>query len=211
MAGNVQYAMQWLLKRGYQPHQAAALVGHGVQESGLRTDAVGDNGTARGVFQWRGDRLSGLYDFARSTGQDPNALDTQLGWLDRELNTTEKRAGDALRAAPDVASAVRAGMMYERPAGYSAANPEAGHGWANRLGKAQELAGVAPAPGATPAMADASAPLSAAFVPPPAVPPALDLGAMFAVQGSNAAQARASLAAAEQQRRQALLGGGLFA
>lgn len=203
MADSATYAMQWLQKRGYLPHQAAAMVGHGIQESGLRTDAVGDNGTAKGVFQWRGDRLAGLHSFAKASGQDPNSLDTQLGYMDHELNTTEKRAGDALRASTDVRGATRAGMMYERPAGYTSANPEAGHGWANRFGEASRLAGVpvdtsaAPAamlrPSALPA---APAPLAAAFMP-------------VAEQDDEIARARAVAVAREQEQRRALLGGGL--
>ncbi|MGO3933460.1 phage tail tip lysozyme [Rhodopseudomonas pseudopalustris] len=213
MADSVQYAMQWLLKRGYQPHQAAALVGHGIQESGLRTDAVGDNGTAKGVFQWRGDRLSGLYNFARETGQDANSLDTQLGYLDRELNTTEKRAGDALRASTDVRSATRAGMMYERPAGYTAANPEAGHGWANRFGKAQELFGGAPAVTAdAPASRLLATPAATVWgAPPAAVMSASPFDNLAAAFAGSANREQAEAQAADQQRRKALLGGGLGA
>jgi hypothetical protein len=128
MADNTAYAMNWLLKHGYAQHQAAAMVGHGVQESGLNTGATGDNGTAKGIFQWRGDRLAGLHSFAAASGSDPNNIDTQLGFMDHELNTTERKAGDALRASTDVRGATRAGMMFERPQGYTADNPEAGHG-----------------------------------------------------------------------------------
>lgn len=207
MADNAAYAMNWLLKKGYLPHQAAAMVGHGMQESGLRTDVVGDNGTAKGAFQWRGDRLQGLYSYAKSTGQDVNSLDTQLGYMDHELNTTEKRAGDALRASTDVRGATRAGMMFERPAGYTAANPEAGHGWANRFGLASKLAGVpidpnaAPVPttGPAPAMLQAAplmaqTPIAAAFMPAP--------------QEDEIAKRRAMAVAQEEERRRALLGGG---
>jgi hypothetical protein len=196
------YAMQWLLKKGYAQHQAAAMVGHGVQESGLRPDAVGDNGTARGAFQWRGDRLAGLYSFAKATGQDPNSLDAQLGYMDHELNTTEKRAGDALRASTNVRDATRAGMMFERPAGYTAANPEAGHGWANRFGEASRLAGV-------PVEASA-APLSPATLQPSVLPGRPSpIAAVFAPPvDDETARKRAVAAAQEQAQRQALLGGG---
>jgi hypothetical protein len=143
MVDSATYALNWLRKNGYGEPQAAAMVGHGVQESGFNPTARGDNGTAFGAFQWRGSRLAGLYDFAKSTGQDPNSLDTQLGYMDRELHTTEKGAGDALFGATNVRDAVRAGMNYERPAGWTTANPEAGHGWANRYGKAAEVDGRA--------------------------------------------------------------------
>ncbi|MDI1263855.1 MAG: phage tail tip lysozyme [bacterium] len=205
MADNAAYAMNWLLKKGYAQHQAAAMVGHGVQESGLNPTARGDNGTAFGAFQWRGPRLAGLYNFAAETGADPHSLDTQLGYMDREMNTTEKRAGDALRGSTDVRGATRAGMMFERPAGYTSDNPEAGHGWANRFGKASELAGVPAAPGPAVAPAGMLQPstmpgqpegLAAAFMPPEA--PVAD----------EFARRQAVAAAQDMERRKALLGGG---
>lgn len=202
MADNTAYALAWLQKKGYAPHQAAAMVGHGMQESGLRTDATGDNGTAKGIFQWRGDRLAGLHSFAAASGQDPNSLDAQLGYMDHELNTTERRAGDALRASTDVRGATRAGMMFERPAGYTADNPEAGHGWANRFGEASRLAGAPADTSATPAamlrpsvLPEAPAPLAAAFLP-------------VGVADDDIARKRAVAAAQEHQQRAALLGGG---
>lgn len=201
MADNAAYALDWLRKRGYAPHQAAAMVGHGMQESGLRTDAVGDNGTAKGIFQWRGPRLAGLHSFAAASGQDPNSIDTQLGYMDHELNTTERRAGDALRASTDVRGATRAGMMFERPAGYTADNPEAGHGWANRFGEASRLAGMPVDASAAPTamlrpsvLPAAPAPLAAAFLP-------------VGVADDEIARRRAVEAAREQQQRAALLGG----
>lgn len=201
MADNATYAMQWLQKRGYLPHQAAAMVGHGVQESGLRTDAVGDNGTAKGIFQWRGDRLAGLHSFARAAGQDPNSIDTQLAYMDHELNTTERKAGDALRASTDVRGATRAGMMFERPAGYTPDSPEAGHGWANRFGEASRLAGTPVDAAAAPA-----AMLRPSVLPGP--PTGLAAAFMPAEPGDEVARARAVAVAKEQEQRRALLGGG---
>lgn len=140
-----KYALDWLRSKGYAPHAAAAIVGHGIQESGLKPNgAVGDNGTAFGMFQWRGPRAQALQQYAGQRGLDWKTMDAQLSFLDHELNTTEKRAGDALRGAADVRGATRAMMDFERPAGYTPANPEAGHGWDNRLGNAFRLAGVTP-------------------------------------------------------------------
>lgn len=206
MPDSVAYAMQWLTKHGYAQPQAAAMVGHGVQESGLNPTATGDNGTAYGAFQWRGSRLAGLYDFARTKGQDPAALDTQLGYMDHELHTTERGAGDALFGASNVRDAARAGMAYERPAGYTAANPEAGHGWANRYGKAAELIGETPAagipatPGITPGMIQPSV--------MPAAPEGLATAFVKPVDDEFARQ-RAVAAAKDEERRRALLSGGM--
>lgn len=137
---NADYAFNWLVNRGYAPHQAAGIVGNLTQESNVRPDGVvGDNGTAFGIAQWRGPRLAGLQSYAQNNGQDWRSLDAQLGFLDHELNTTEKGAGDALRASPDVRSATRAVIGFERPQGYTTENPEGGHGWANRFNVAQSL------------------------------------------------------------------------
>lgn len=100
MANNTDYAMNWLLKHGYVQHQAAAMVGHGTQESGLDPAASNDKEGAKGIFQWRNDRLAGLHSFAAATGKDPNALDTQLGFMDHELNTTERLPTFRARPGP---------------------------------------------------------------------------------------------------------------
>jgi hypothetical protein len=202
MADNTAYAMNWMQKHGYTVPQAAAMVGHGTQESGLDPNAVGDNGTAKGVFQWRGDRLAGLQSYAKSAGLDPNHIDTQLGFMDHELNTTELKAGNALRAATNVNDATRAGMAYERPQGYTPADPTAGSGWSNRLGEAQRLAGMPADPAG--AAAGPAAQLQPSVLP--AAPSAL--AAAFVTPPDNeAARQQAVLAAQTQQKRQALLGG----
>lgn len=204
MADNTAYAMQWMQKHGYTVPQAAAMVGHATQESGVQPNGPrGDNGTAAGMFQWRGDRLAGLHSFAAASGLDPNHIDTQLGYMDHELNTTERKAGDALRASTTVADATRAGMAYERPQGYTAATPEAGHGWANRLGEAQRLAGVPIDPSAAPAIGPAM--LRQAVLP--SAPSAL-ASAFVAPPDNEEIRQRAVAAAQDQEKRKALLGGG---
>lgn len=179
---NADFAFNWLVQRGYAPHQAAAIVGNLTQESNVRPDGVvGDNGTAFGVAQWRGDRFAGLQRYAQQQGTDWRDLGTQLGYLDHELNTTEKSAGEALRAAPDVRSATRAFIGFERPQGWTAANPEAGHGWQNRFAVAQKYAGGAPA--GTPAP---TSPYSPPAMPAAPTAPASDsLGSALALLGDE--------------------------
>jgi hypothetical protein len=142
MADSVAYAMNWLTKHGYAQPQAAAMVGHGVQESGLNPNARATTGRPTAPSSGAARAWPASTTSPATKGQDPAALDTQLGYMDHELHTSERGAGDALFGATNVRDAARAGMAYERPAGYTAANPEAGHGWANRYGKAAELAGV---------------------------------------------------------------------
>jgi Phage tail lysozyme len=205
VADNTAYAMDWMQKHGYTLPQAAAMVGHATQESGVTTSATGDNGTAKGLFQWRGDRLAGLQSFAQASGLDPNSIDTQLGYMDHELNTTERKAGDALRAATNVTDATRAGMAYERPQGYTAATPEAASGWANRLGEAQRLAGVPADPTAAPAAINPAAVLQPAILPSA---PSQLAQAFVTPPDNEAIRQRAVAAAQDQERRKALLGGG---
>lgn len=135
-------ARNYFIDQGYSPAQAAGIVGNLIQESGLRTTPVGDNGTAFGVAQWRGDRYTGLQNFARERGLNFNDLNTQLAYVNHELNTTESRAGNLLRNAQNVRDATAAMISYERPQGWSWDNPVAGHGWNNRLSHATRLAGL---------------------------------------------------------------------
>lgn len=142
-AGNQQaaYARDYLMqKHGMSPIAAAAIAGHGMQESGFNLDAVGDSGSAFGALQWRGDRLANLRNFARSRGADWRNLDTQLDFAVHELGTSETTAGNALASATTLDEAVAAFMHFERPQGYTADNPRGGHAFANRLAFAQGLA-----------------------------------------------------------------------
>lgn len=167
---NADYAFNWLVNRGYAPHQAAGIVGNLTQESNVQpSGVVGDHGTAFGIAQWRGPRLAGLQQFAKQNGQDWQSLDAQLGYLDHELKTTEKGAGDALRASPDVRAATRAVIGFERPQGYTAENPEAGHGWANRYGVAQTFVNAGAGQSAAPPQStpqQAAIPGGAPYSPP---------------------------------------------
>ncbi|QFS98890.1 hypothetical protein FIV06_15790 [Labrenzia sp. THAF191b] len=130
-------------KHGLQPHQAAAIAGHGMQESGFNLKAVGDNGTAHGAFQHRGDRLVNGKRYAASSGRSWDSLEAQLDFVMHELATSESYAGNALRAATNLDEAVAAFMHFERPAGYTRANPTAGHGYTSRLAYAKGLSGIA--------------------------------------------------------------------
>jgi hypothetical protein len=123
----LNYAFEYWLKKGYAPHQAAALAGQAQWESGGNPTAVGDSGTAFGSFQWRGDRRQRLNATA-----DPKSIPGQLDFANWELSNTEKGAGDALRNAKDYTEATNAVLGYLRPQGYTAKNPAGSHGYADR-------------------------------------------------------------------------------
>lgn len=139
--GRANFAGDNFAEFGFAPHMSAGIVGNLIQESGMNPNAVGDNGTAFGIAQWRGERYEALKRFAASRGKPWNDLQTQIAFINHELNTTEKASGDRLRAARTVEEATAAFIGYERPLGYTAANPRGGHGWNNRLAAAQTFAG----------------------------------------------------------------------
>lgn len=97
--------VQALIARGYQPHQAAALAGHFLQESGGNPSALNEKEGAFGISQWRLDRRANLENFAKARGTDPSDINTQLDFVGHELNGPEKKAGTTFLSAPDLPSA----------------------------------------------------------------------------------------------------------
>jgi hypothetical protein len=136
-----QQAMAFYMQKGYTKEQAAGIVGNLIGESNLNTGAVGDSGTAEGIAQWRGERLNRLKRFAASRGKDYKDFETQLDFVDLELQNNEKAAYQALKSAKTVDEATAAFIGYERPKGWTAANPRGGHNYKGRLGYAAAMAG----------------------------------------------------------------------
>ncbi|WP_172746173.1 phage tail tip lysozyme [Neorhizobium sp. T7_12] len=132
-----------------KPHQAAGIVGNLFQESTMnpmaRNPGDGHDGSdSIGQGQWNGDRAKALKSFAAERGTDFTDRDTQLDFVMHEMQGPEKYSYDRLMSAQNEHDAAAAMIGYERPQGYSRANPTAGHGWDNRLGVAQELLGRTP-------------------------------------------------------------------
>lgn len=102
---------------GLAPHQAAGLVGNLQNESGQGLTpwgVSGDNGTAQGTAQWRGDRLDALKHAFPDSYQTPQA---QQAFMRQEFLGPENKAYQALQAAgspEEAASAVN--HLYERSA-----------------------------------------------------------------------------------------------
>jgi hypothetical protein len=146
---NAAFAVNFLQEKGWTPHAAVGVVGNLIQESGpnLNTRAVHDGGTGIGIAGFRDPkpgqgRKTNLMNFARQNELDPFDLRTQLSFVDHELRTSEAGVGARLRAARNAEEAARAGISYFRPAGWTANNPTAGHGWNNRLRNAVTLSGA---------------------------------------------------------------------
>jgi hypothetical protein len=101
---------------------------------------VHDNNTGLGIAGHRLERLDALRAFAKAKGTAPNDFQTQLEFIDQELNSTESKAGEAVRAATTPQQAAAAFIHFERPLGYDPANVAAAHGY-GEPGSAGDAAG----------------------------------------------------------------------
>ena len=137
--------------RGWSPVQSAALASTIVNESSGNTAARNrgdgrDGSDSIGTMQWNGPRAVALQQFAAQRGQDWRNRQTQLEFVDAELRgqvagSNESRWGNMLARANDPLSAARAAISYVRPAGWSAANPDAGHNFGRRLATTRSIFG----------------------------------------------------------------------
>ena len=109
---------------GFDKIQRAAMLGRNAVETGHFDPNVlsglrrGDEGTAVGLGQWRGDRIIGVNNFAKSIGESVKDPVTQAAALVNELKTRETSAYRDLRNANNVAEAMAAMNKFERPRGY---------------------------------------------------------------------------------------------
>lgn len=105
---------------GLAPHQAAGLVGNLQNESGPDVQPwgpTGDNGSAWGTAQWRGDRLDNLKSFAADNGYDHRTVEAQQAFMRHEFDTSENSSYKALQASKTPEEAATAvNTQYERSA-----------------------------------------------------------------------------------------------
>ncbi|RVG08534.1 hypothetical protein CN234_17275 [Sinorhizobium meliloti] len=149
--GNVGRAYQRLISKGWAPHQAAGIVGNLTAESGasLNTSARNpgdgsDGSDSVGLAQWNGSRAKALKAFAAARGTDWTDFDTQVDFIDHELRTSERSAGENLARATNAEEAAAAFTGYERPAGWSPSNARGSHNWSGRRDAALRIAGENP-------------------------------------------------------------------
>lgn len=112
-----KYAYDSFTAKGWTPEQSAGIIGSLAGETGtLNPDQKHDGGIGLGIAGWNKERLTGLKAFAKERGADFKDVDTQLAFVDHELRTTEKAAGDRIRQAstPEEAAAIFT-HLYERP------------------------------------------------------------------------------------------------
>jgi hypothetical protein len=84
---NAKQIHAWLITQGLSHNGATGVVGNLIQESGLRTGAVGDNGTSFGIAQWHKGRGDALKKFAASKGLAYTDLEAQKMFLMKEMKT----------------------------------------------------------------------------------------------------------------------------
>lgn len=210
MTPQMQYAYKYALDQGYAPHQAAAWAARLAVESGtqLNPTVKGDGGAAYGIAQWHPDRWAKVSSWMQSQGMDPNSREAQLKAALWEKANSEKFAGDALRSAQDLPQAMSAMMHYERPQGYTRANPSGGLGWNTGMKYAAGLLGVDPAtlptsdPAASYTATGEDSPGRTASFPQPAAAPAGNSMASLGGMGMKILQSQDEEVAMQRRRAQ---------
>lgn len=112
-----QYAkniiLNYFIGKGLTPNQAKGIYGNLMQESGGNINALSKDGNnSFGIAQWTGSRKAKLFN---KYGVNPSLQD-QLDFMWEELNTSEKKALNALMATSTVEDATKSFMSeFERP------------------------------------------------------------------------------------------------
>ncbi|NUS44115.1 MAG: hypothetical protein HOQ24_10560 [Mycobacteriaceae bacterium] len=113
--------------------QAAGIVANAKFESGFSVSATGDNGTAKGIFQWRFGRQDALRAFASQPGESLGDWRTHLDYMAKELRGgSYDAANNAVNANKTDAGQVAADFdhLYEKSSGSTTASRRA---YANKL------------------------------------------------------------------------------
>jgi len=107
----------YFTQHGFSPAQASGILGNIQTESSFRTNAHNAAEGAIGLCQWEGGRRTALESFAAHEGKPVTDWHVQADFIMHELNTTEKGAFAAIKAAqtPDQA-ALAFQSKYERSA-----------------------------------------------------------------------------------------------
>ncbi|MBZ4022200.1 hypothetical protein CKO11_06985 [Rhodobacter sp. TJ_12] len=126
---------QFFTNKGLQPHQIAGIMGNVSRESSFDPTNVGDFGQAFGLFQ-HNDRKGALFDFIGGQSNLGN-VNAQLEFAWHELMTSESGPMKRLLASTNVRDATAAFAGFERPKGYTLANPAGADGWQQRLAAAE--------------------------------------------------------------------------
>ncbi len=117
LKGDAKQGMKILMDKGWSREAAAGIMGNLVQESGLNVRAHNKKEDAQGIAQWRDSRLR---DFEKKFGKSmlEATFAEQMEFVDYELRTSHRNAGDALKNAKTAEEAAYiVDAMYEKSAG----------------------------------------------------------------------------------------------
>ena len=120
---NAERVYRFFVNYGFTSEQAAGMVGNFAAESGVNIDPQAFNpndvgAESFGIAQWRASRYDDLRNWASETGQDYNTLETQLGFVVHEFETTERSALARIRSTNSSSDAARViDQYYERSDG----------------------------------------------------------------------------------------------
>ena len=106
-----KFVQDQLVRRGFTPEQMAAVMGSIRQESGFNPYAKEQDGTGLGLFQWSFGRRNKVPGFTGNWQQD---ITNQLDLFQRELNSTEAKAGQMLMSATTLQGAAAGMKQFER-------------------------------------------------------------------------------------------------
>ena len=117
-SGNSTQSTVWnyFKSKGFSDSAVAGIMGNLQQESNFNSNA-GKNaqGSAYGIAQWRGGRLSNLNSFAKNKGTSANDLNTQLEFMWEEMQKREKSSFISLqRELSATEHASNFNLLYER-------------------------------------------------------------------------------------------------
>lgn len=122
-------------QKGLKPHQIAGILGNAYAESRFDPTALQPDGNGTGLFQ-HDDRRFKLLDYIGGR-QNLGDVNKQLEFVWHEFMTTEGRAFQNLMNSKDVRGATEAMLGFERPAGFTWADPTGSHQYDTRVQAAQ--------------------------------------------------------------------------
>ncbi|MCM3387347.1 phage tail tape measure protein [Ureibacillus chungkukjangi] len=106
--------------KGFSDSIVAGIMGNLKMESNFNSSAKNPTSGAFGIAQWLGGRKSGLSSYANSLGTSMSDLSTQLNWLWKELNGSEKKTLNWINSNPNASASQMAAMfdkLFERSEG----------------------------------------------------------------------------------------------
>lgn len=111
-SANAQTVYNALRAKGYSNAAAAGAVGNLQQESGVNPGSQQTGGAGRGIAQWgsgagSGGRWQVENQYAASKKEDPWALNTQIGFLEQEMNQRGYGATSTFGRSTNVATATQ--------------------------------------------------------------------------------------------------------